>query len=298
MARPLVVEFTKMDGAGNDFIVIDNRFYAFNPGQLSALALRFCNRYTGVGGDGLLALCQPDEAGHAFRMRYFNADGTLGTMCGNGARCLAAFAYESGLGEGDLVFGSDAGVMRARRAPVASGGHMSDVEIELPRPRGFSKEAAPALEGETGIAAAGYVWTGTEHVVYEVLTGLDEFAVDSVGPAIRMHPNLQPAGANVNFVERCAAGVDDCEARVRTYEKGVEAETRACGTGAVAVAICGSELGWWGAGTVRIQMPGGMLRVLIPKPDGEPGGVITLAGPTRVAFRGSFEIDPEVLAKE
>jgi hypothetical protein len=92
MERKLVLEFTKMNGAGNDFIVIDNRFYHFTDVELAGMARRFCPRRTGIGADGVLALSLPADAAHHYRMRYFNADGSRGTMCGNGARCLARFA--------------------------------------------------------------------------------------------------------------------------------------------------------------------------------------------------------------
>ena len=298
MGKPLIVEFTKMDGAGNDFIVLDNRFYSFSGPELAGLALRLCNRYTGIGGDGLLALCPPDESDHSFRMRYHNADGTLGTMCGNGARCLAAFAYESGIRGEVLVFGSDAGEMRARLTGEPAGADGLDVEIVLPQPQRFSTEAPPVPGGSEGISPVGFVWTGTEHVVYEAGSLLAELDVSTVGSLIRNHPELRPTGANVNFVRR-APVTDDHHPHVvaRTYEKGVEAETRACGTGAVAIAFCGRERGWWDSGTIRVEMPGGTLRVGLPlSRDGSSG--VTLSGPARVAFHGSVEVDPNELTQE
>ncbi|MBT4603048.1 MAG: diaminopimelate epimerase, partial [Bacteroidetes Order II. Incertae sedis bacterium] len=96
-SRKLIVEFTKMSGAGNDFIVIDNRFYNFSRDELSEMAKNLCRRRISLGADGILALCNPDTEGASFRMMYYNADGSLGTMCGNGARCLARFAREAGL---------------------------------------------------------------------------------------------------------------------------------------------------------------------------------------------------------
>ncbi|MGB3541584.1 MAG: hypothetical protein WBA11_01545, partial [Rubrivirga sp.] len=124
--QALVVPFTKMSGAGNDFVVLDNRFLRFSVDELDALATRFCPRRTGVGADGLLALDEPQgrrshpdgDPGAHFRMRYRNADGSLGTMCGNGARCLARFAARAGLGDGgdtvSLAFQTDGGDYRAR----------------------------------------------------------------------------------------------------------------------------------------------------------------------------------------
>ena len=115
--RKLVLEFTKMSGNGNDFIVIDNRFYNFSAEELSGLARRFCARRTGIGADGILAYMLPDDAQHQYRMKYYNADGSLGTMCGNGARCLARFARKAGVVEETMQFESDAGIYKAAAGP-------------------------------------------------------------------------------------------------------------------------------------------------------------------------------------
>lgn len=288
---PLVVEFTKMEGAGNDFVVVDNRFFAFGPSELSRLAVRLCNRRTGVGGDGLLALDAPEAVHQHFRMRYYNADGSLGTMCGNGARCLAAFAQSAGIHSDPLLFGSDAGDMRARVIGRHARG-VVEVEIVLPAPRDYRPNGAPPVPAGCLASPVGFVWTGTEHVVYETAIPISSFPVADAGPAIRSHEILQPAGANVNFVERMTAseGVVG-RAAVRTFEKGVEAETLACGTGAVAVAYCGLERGWWPAGAVDLLMQGGTLRVTLAH-DGEVAAPAILSGPTRVAFRGSADLYP------
>lgn len=285
MERKLVVEFSKMDGAGNDFIVLDNRFYAFSPDELSALALRLCDRRTAIGGDGLLALCPPEESHHHFRMRYYNADGSLGTMCGNGARCLAAFALNAGLSGDPLVFGSDAGEMRAWETDAHAPSNARDIEITIPGPTSYRTSDLPVAPGYPELAPVAYVWTGTEHVVYQLETGLEVFPVGEVGPGLRGHPLLAPTGANVNFVEPLAGR----SVRVRTFEKGVEAETGACGTGAAAVAFCGLELGWWGHGSVDVRMNGGVLRVRMAD-DGAGRTQLTLGGPARTSFRGTFEV--------
>ncbi len=113
MQRKLILEFTKMNGAGNDFIVIDNRFYNFSDDELADLARRFCPRHVGIGADGVLAFARPTDAAHHYRMRYVNADGSIGTMCGNGACCLARYARHAGLLDETMRFESDAGVYRA-----------------------------------------------------------------------------------------------------------------------------------------------------------------------------------------
>jgi len=294
MNRALIVEFSKMDGAGNDFVVLDNRFYAFTPAELSALATRLCRRRTSIGADGLVALCPPEEPDHRFRMRYCNADGSLGTMCGNGARCIVGFAIDAGLGADPIVFGSDAGIVYARETGLDAGAGARDIEITLRDPKDFRTDRIP-LPSIDGLEAAAFVNTGTEHVVYRVRGDLASVPVEQLGRAIRRDAGLAPAGANVNFVQFAGGDQRGPVAHVRTYEKGVEAETLACGTGAAAVAWCGAELGWWGNGSVSIRMPGGTLRIGVAR-DGPNGSRITLAGPARTAFRGTIEIRPDDLA--
>ena len=278
--RPaLVVPFTKMDGAGNDFVVLDNRFLRFSDDELAALARRMCPRRTGVGADGLLALDDEPEAD--FRMRYRNADGSLATMCGNGARCLARFAARSGLGtEADgtvaLAFETDGGRYRAEVAGRAASG---PVRLAVP----------PARDYGPGPEDSVRIWTGTEHAVVftDDAAGFD---VDGQGRRLRQDPAFAPAGTNVNAVQV----VGPATVRVRTYEKGVEAETLACGTGAVASALAaalGGHLGDHATGdrqTVAVEMPGGTLEVGFALADGRASG-ITLAGPAETVYEGTLE---------
>ena len=273
---PLVVPFTKMDGAGNDFIVLDNRFLHFTEEELESLAARFCPRRTGIGADGLLALEDDDAAD--FRMRYRNADGSLGTMCGNGARCLARFAAEAGLGtrRGDgvaLAFETDGG---RYRATVPDAG---DVRLDVPDARGFG----PAeTEGDETVHQ---IWTGTEHAVLFVD---DVEAVDrAVLQRLRHDPAFRPTGANVNAVQVVAPD----RIRVRTFEKGVEAETLACGTGAIATALVSQltqRAGGDGRQRVAVEMPGGTLTVGF-RAEGGRLAEITLGGPARTVYAGTLE---------
>lgn len=274
MKQKLIVEFTKMNGAGNDFIVIDNRFYHFSDGELTAIARAFCPRRTGIGSDGVLALAPPTTEKANFRMRYLNADGSIGTMCGNGARCLARFARLGGIEAEPLVFETDAGIHTASVPDV----RMPDVEISLRNPRDYHR-----LEGldESGEQMS-YVWTGTEHAV----TFVEDVEVADVarrGPELRRHDVLQPAGANVNFVEVRPGD----SLRVRTYEKGVEEETLACGTGAVASAVAAYLAGRTSETQLEVEMPGGKLMVSFDAVDGDVTNV-RLRGPAEVVFRGTF----------
>ena len=274
--RPaLVVPFTKMSGAGNDFVVLDNRFLRFSDDELEEAARRWCPRRTGIGADGLLAL--DDADGADFRMRYRNADGSLGTMCGNGARCLARFAARAGLGRGDgdavaLDFETDGGPYRARVSGRAASG---PVALDVPPARDLGP-----TDGHPDVTR---VWTGTEHAVVFV-PDVDAADVATRGPALRRDPAFEPTGTNVDFVE--VAG--PARLRVRTFEKGVEAETLACGTGAVASALAAHAAGRLGASDrheVAVEMPGGTLTVGFD----DDRQSVTLAGPAETVYEGTVE---------
>ena len=284
ISRKLIVEFTKMSGAGNDFIVIDNRFYHFSDAELSKLARRWCARRTGVGADGLLAFALPDGEAHHFRMRYVNADGTT-SMCGNGARCLARFARLVGVEAEEVVFETDAGPYRAHvpADPAAP------VRLFLPPAEAYAPDRA--LENTVeGVETVDYLWTGTHHAVCFV-PAADETPVDAWGPAVRRDAAFAPEGTNVDFVEVVADGRGTGRAalRVRTYEKGVEAETLACGTGAVAAALAARLRGLIHADVVDVHMPGGTLTVGWRGPDRED---LYLEGPAVVVYRGTMEVEP------
>lgn len=280
MPRALVLEFTKMNGAGNDFIVLDNRFYTFSDDELSDLARRYCPRRTGIGADGLLALSPPQSEGAAFRMRYFNADGSRATMCGNGARCLARFARYAGMEQEELLFDSDAGLYRA----YLPADLQAPVRLFVPPPQRFT-ESVP-VESDTGGQAVHFIWTGTDHAVMFV-PEVETVSVASLGHALRFDEAFQPAGTNVDFVsvtQKAPATV-----RMRTYERGVEAETLACGTGALASALVARLTGQVEGDAVTVLAPGGTLRVGFRL---EGGGVhdLWLEGPAEVVYRGTVEV--------
>ena len=298
--RPaLVVPFTKMDGAGNDFVVLDNRFLRFTDDELAALARQACPRRSGVGADGLLALDEPDADGADFRMRYRNADGSRATMCGNGARCLARFAARAGLGEPAeggavaVVFDTDAGRVRAEvPAPHAASGA---VTLAMPPPRDFAPTGL--RDGPTPKSSRVFrIWTGTEHAVVFVPDVARE-DVAATGGRLRWDNAFRPAGANVDFVQ--VAGADRLV--VRTFEKGVEAETLACGTGALAAALVARLADpadrpapdapaepRAGRHRIAVEMPGGTLTVAFRLDGGEVSD-LSLTGPATTAFEGTLE---------
>jgi diaminopimelate epimerase len=270
-----------MQGAGNDFIVLDNRFFHFSTEELARLARRFCPRRFGVGADGLLALDEPDRDGAHYRMRYHNADGSRAGMCGNGARCLARFARLAGLADERLVFDAEAGRYRVDVPPAGEGG----VRLFVPPPRDF-REVALA-DGRSVL----FVWTGTQHVVQFVpdLEGVDPAAE---APPVRHDHAFAPAGTNVNFVQVLA----EDRLAVRTFEKGVEAETLACGTGALAAAVVARLAGRSGASRFTVEARGGTLEVgFAASGDGEVVDLY-LEGPAEVVFTGILEVDPQELA--
>ena len=300
--KPLVVSFTKMNGAGNDFIVVDNRFLHLTGEELEALARRFCPRRTGVGADGVLALDPPEEDGHHFRMRYRNADGSRAGLCGNGARCLARFAARAGLGdeaaseadddapqhEATLVFASDAGTHRA----TVPADLEAPVRFYATAPQGFTESVVLCTERLTERlpGPVAFVNTGTEHAVCFVADAAAAPVADW-GPPIRWDDAFAPEGANANFVEVAEAGGKDAPPRlvVRTFEKGVEDETLACGTGALAAAVVAWRTGRVQSQPVEVEMPGGLLGVGF-RAESEAMEDLYLEGPSEAVFQGTVEM--------
>jgi diaminopimelate epimerase len=276
MSPSLVVEFTKMHGAGNDFIVLDNRWYRFSDEELSDLAATWCPRRYGVGADGLLALADTDEDGVDYRMRYVNADGSWATMCGNGARCLAQFALNADFDGPDLTFETDAGYYHASVVEEQSR-HIrlfvpSATELEL----NITLDAPLPFDG----GAVHYVNTGTGHLVLFV----DDVAgvpVQDWAPPLRHDARVEPPGANVNFV-----AVEGDTLRVRTFEKGVEAETLSCGTGVLAAAVVAEAAGRVSASDLTIETEGGTFEVGTAATS--RGEERYLQGPVETVFRGSL----------
>jgi diaminopimelate epimerase len=215
------LSFTKMAGAGNDFIVVDNRTLRLTDVGAASLARLVCPRRTSVGADGLLLLDASRETD--FRMRYYNADGSRAPFCGNGARCLARFAYRRGIVGQEMAFDADDGRHQATIVGREVRLRLVDpTDILLNRPiQGFARSTVVHTLN-----------TGTVHAVIRS----DDVAAEDVardGRALRSHPMFQPGGTNVNFVQTVApSGL-----ALRTYERGVEAETLSCGTGAAAAAV-------------------------------------------------------------
>jgi len=216
------IPFVKMSGSGNDFILIDHRKPLVPIDQMSALARSLCRRRVSVGADGLIFI-EPSEKAD-FRWRFFNADGSEAEMCGNGGRCAARFAYLKGIaGRPSLTFETLAGILSAEVNGMR-------VKLEMTRPHGLKLDEILTVEGKP--LSFSTLDTGVPHAVHfvEDVEGSD---VVRIGRAVRNHARFAPGGTNVNFVRV----EKNSHLTVRTYERGVEDETLACGTGAVASSL-------------------------------------------------------------
>lgn len=265
--------FWKMHGAGNDFVLMDDRARSF-PDQDNALVHRIARPKFGIGCDGVI-LIQPSESSH-FRMRFYNPDGGEVEMCGNGARCVARLAHEIGAAPAEMAFDTVAGLIRAR--VIAE----DQVQLTMTEPKNWILEGELELDGEA--REFHFVNSGVPHVVM-VVDDVEAVDVARLGAALRYHERFKPAGTNANFIQ--ITGPDSM--RVRTYERGVEAETLACGTGLVACGLIAGKLGLVGT-PVRITCASG--DVLGVDYKDTPGGAsgVTLTGPAVHVFRGEIEV--------
>lgn len=269
------VNFKKMAGAGNDFVVIDNRAGIIAEEGRRELIESWCRRRVGIGADGAL-LVEPARAGHHFRMRYYNADGGEAESCGNGARCIARFAHLIGAAPASMQFETAAGVYEA-----VVGEH--DVLLSMSNPHSLRRGVALEIP-DLFTGAVDFINTGVPHVVM-IVKDLEAAPVFELGRAIRYHAAFAPAGTNANFIHlRADGGID-----IRTYERGVEDETLACGTGSVAAALIASLYGH-GKSPVPVYTRGGpVLRIHFER-DGETFRKIKLEGEARVVYEGIVEV--------
>ena len=215
------IPFYKMSGAGNDFIIIDNRDGKVKDTILTDFIRGVCRRKMSAGADGLI-LIETSET-YDFRWRFYNSDGSKAEMCGNGARCAARFAHVTGIAGSVLSFETDAGVVSAQ---------INDRLVKVRMPEPSDLKLAYPLELSQQSLEISSINTGVPHVVVMV-EHVNDIDVIAVGRKIRFHQSFAPAGTNVNFVQRQKGN----SIEIRTYERGVEDETLACGTGAIASAI-------------------------------------------------------------
>ena len=265
------ISFWKMHGASNDFIVVDDRNRTF-PAQDRAWLARIMARRTGVGSEGILLIQPPVGKAH-FRMRFFNPDGGEAEMCGNGARCVARLAHEIGAAPAQMEFETIAGLVRAEVK-------REQVLLRLTEPKDWRLDRTLGLDDRD--VAYHFVNAGVPHVVV-VVEDLDAVDVCGLGRRIRYHRDFQPAGTNANFIQPTGPQA----LRVRTYERGVEAETLACGTGITASGLIAGRLGLVEPPVKIAAASGDVLEVNYELTESGATNV-TLLGPAVHVFQGTL----------
>lgn len=260
--------FYKMTGSGNDFVVFDSSAGPFGDLESPAQIVALCARGTGIGADGAVFI-EPSGR-NSVRMRYYNADGSRADLCGNATLCTARLAAELGLVSGEFTVETDAGSLKARIRDGLP-------EIDLEPVTGLEPEAK-ALAAEPGEERIGFAVAGVPHVVVRV-PDLEQIDLDRRGGQLRRHPSLSQ-GANVNFVANRGSGW-----AYRTFERGVEGETLACGTGAVATAVLLAKWGLSGDETALATRSGKPLTVRLRR-DGDLW-YPSLRGEGRIVFQGT-----------
>ena len=258
------LEFYKYQGTGNDFVRVDNRS-GFFPKENTQLIAHLCDRRFGIGGDGLILLENDSETD--FKMVYYNSDGNQSSMCGNGGRCLVAFAKKLHVIKNETTFIATDGL---HHATIADDGLVSLQMIDVDEVK----------------VSSDYVFmnTGSPHHV-QLVDDLENYNIKENGAAIRYGDLYGKTGSNINFVKQ----IDETTFSLRTYERGVEDETLSCGTGATAVAIAMNVLRKTDASSIDLNVEGGKLVVSFDKKEGKFSNVF-LKGPAEFVFKGTIEI--------
>lgn len=272
------LNFTKMQAAGNDFIMINNQHRSIDKEKLIAMTPKLCDRHFGIGADGLIALQPANTDDVDYTMLYRNADGSDAGMCGNGARCMARFAAQNGFSK-QQAFNVHSQIYRAEMTDH------NQVTVHFP----MMVQIKTIDVGETTVRQLN---TGTEHIVLEVtdamLSNRDQLI--ERGRELRHDPIFNPTGTNVNFM--CRRSVDTLF--LRTYEKGVESLTKACGTGAIAAALAHhqpQQISSVDRCSTTVQTDGGNLQVgFFYDEDQAQYEDITLSGEASFVFKGQFEL--------
>ncbi len=258
------IDFYKYQGTGNDFVMIDNRADFFPKDNVKVIE-RLCDRRFGIGADGLILL--EKDANTDFKMVYYNADGNESSMCGNGGRCLVAFAKKLGIIASKTIFIATDGLHHA------SVGDDNLVALQM-----IDVETITAFDTHT------FLNTGSPHHV-ELVDDLETYKVKENGARLRYSELYGEKGSNINFVKK----IDDTTFSLRTYERGVEDETLACGTGATAVAIAMNATGQTNETNLNLNVEGGKLQVNFEKRDHLYTNIF-LKGPAEFVFKGTIQI--------
>ncbi|MGB7786288.1 MAG: diaminopimelate epimerase [Salinimicrobium sp.] len=259
------LSFYKYQGTGNDFVMVDNRQQVVSKNNTN-LIKSLCDRKFGIGADGLILLEEADNDLDDFKMVYFNADGRESSMCGNGGRCIVAFAKQLGIIKDKAAFSAIDGFHEAVVQNELIGLKMTDVDIVEKK-----KDAV-------------FVNTGSPHHIVFV-DGVDAIDIKHQGAAVRNSSEYKKiGGTNVNYAQY----LDKATFKVRTFERGVEDETLSCGTGVTAVALAAFATGKAEERTIHLETLGGVLGVSFEK-DADGFKNIWLTGPAKMVFKGSIE---------
>jgi diaminopimelate epimerase len=265
------IEFMKMSGTGNDFILVDNRDGKCPEKDLSHIARKACRRRESVGADGMIFITGSDK--HDFAWKFFNSDGSEAEMCGNGGRCVARFALLQGIAGEKMTFDTLAG-------PVSAEVTGRNVKVLMPVPTGLKVDID--LPQEPGWISTSFINTGVPHVVVQV-EKINDVQVNEQGRAIRFHSMFKPDGTNANFMNI----TDENRLYVRTYERGVENETLACGTGAIASSLIAHEKGLVVSPVTVVTSGGEELKIHFLKEEGKFSSV-WLEGGTSIIYNGKL----------
>jgi diaminopimelate epimerase len=265
------IPFMKMSGSGNDFILVDHRKPLLDVRRMKKFAQKVCRRRVSAGADGVIFIERSKKAD--FKWRFFNADGSKAEMCGNGGRCAARFAYLRGIAGSSLTFETVAGILSAR----VNGRR---VKLEMTKPYGLKLDEKIFVEGKKLNISS--INTGVPHAVLFV-ENLEDVDVVRIGRAIRHHLHYAPSGTNANFVKV----ENKSRLSVRTYERGVEDETLACGTGAVASALIAAFKGLVKS-PVSIKTSGGEILAVHFEIEGRKVKEVFFEGDVRIIYEGKM----------
>lgn len=271
----ITIEFIKIEGAGNDFILIDNREtkYSFS---LPTLARVLCHRHFGIGSDGLIVLESSKVAD--IKMCFLNPDGSEGAMCGNGGRCVAEYTILNQKKSRVSIEALD----YVYNAEIVDG----NIKLQMKNPSELKFDLKYSFQNE--VILGDFINTGSEHlVVYaenlpaSLCNRLEEIDIKTIGRFLRYHEYFHPRGTNVNFIEK----VGECEIKIRTYERGVEDETLACGTGSVGSAIMVALKYSWKP-PIKVQTRSGSILSINFQLDGKNISDVSITGPAKITFTG------------
>ena len=265
-----MIKFSKLTGNGNDFIVFNNMDGSLDQYINAEFVIKISKRALSVGADGVFFLCKSDKVDFAWR--FFNSDGSEAEMCGNGSRCVAKFAYKNNIAKTSMKFETGAGIIEATII------NDLDVKVQLTTPHGLQLDNMIEIDGVKYNYS--FLNTGVPHVVI-FLDDIENVDVKALGSKIRYHESFAPKGTNVNFIKV----VSGSELNIRTYERGVEDETLACGTGATAATLISIEKGFTTSPTVLKTADNGYLTV------SKEGDKVYLQGATRHIYDGELNAE-------